>query len=231
MKKLKVIILLLVTVLITTGCEVSNREKINCENKGVELARKWLIKEYGINPEITNVHANTSGNMQVWPDIYLDRNLTGTVNVTIKYKGVNKDVLAYCNKSEEEALEMMTRYNNRSDSKENFNCMTYDDIEICKTQGSISNTSVTKTVVYDSYNRVINTYNVVDPEERQFYKVYIPVYKVQGNYNSLALLTTQIRSTGDYTSDYTLSLTNDFKYYMGNFYVSETEGLFTIIEK
>lgn len=230
MKKIKVIILLLITVLLTTGCEVSNRERINCENKGVKLAKKWLIKEYGINPQITNVHADISGNMQVWPDIYLDRNLTGTVNVTIKYRGVYKDILSYCNKSEEEALGLMTRYNNRSDSRENFNCMTYDDILICNNKNDDSNIIVDKIRVFDSYNRVIDTYKTISSEDRQFYKIYIPVYKLNDNYNSLEFLTTQVRETGDYTSTYTLTLTNDFKYYVGNYYLSGTEGSFTIVE-
>lgn len=229
---IKLTLILLIIICITTGCGVNKQEKLKCENKSVELT-KQLLNDQGINDyEIISSRAHTNKSIEIWPDIYLDRSLAGTANVTIKYKGVQKDILAYCNQRDnEQALGMMKRYNERSEYKiDTEYCNTYDDILVCTNNKEAPNFTITKNKVYDSYNRVIDTYKIYSQEKRKSYRVYIPTNKLKDKYNNLLFLVTQIREGEDYTDEYPLRLTNDYKYYTGNFFTSSYEGLFSITE-
>ena len=130
MKKITKLILILIIICITTGCGVSKTKQIDIENKGIELTKKWLENQGITDYEIISSSAHINKSIEIWPDIYLDRTLAGTSTVTIKYKGVQKDILAYCDeKNDEKALDMMTRYNERSEYKiDTEYCNTYDDI-------------------------------------------------------------------------------------------------------
>ena len=237
MKKLiKLTLILLITILITTGCRVSKTRKLACENKSIELTKTWLnnqgIKDY----EIISSTAHVSKSGEIWPDIYLYRNLSGTADVTIKYKGVEKTILAYCDeRNNQKALDMMTRYNERSSSidKED-NCMFYKDIKICSTSKTdiedLDLKIVEVTINDPKYNQVMDAYSITSSKKGQFYRVFIPIDKIQVEYNSLSFLDIQIRENENYPTTRPLTITNDFKYYKGNFHISGNEGIFAIIE-
>lgn len=232
MKKITKLILILITICITTGCGISKTKQIAIENKGIELTKKLLENQGITDYEIISSRAHTNKSIEIWPDIYLDRSLAGTANVTIKYKGVQKDILAYCNQRDnEQALGMMKRYNERSEYRiDTEYCNTYDDILVCTNNKEAPNFTITKNKIHDSYNRVIDTYKINSQEKRKNYKVYIPINRLNGKYNNLLFLVTQIREDKDYTDEYPLRLTNDYKYYTGNFFTSSYEGLFSITE-
>ena len=112
------------------------------------------------------------------------------------------------------------------------NCIVYNDIKICsssKTNLEDTNIKVVETTISNSeYDAVMDAYSITSDLKRQTYKIYIPIDKVQVEYNSLDFLTNQV-SDND-TSLYPLSITNDFKYYKANFYIKDYEGIFTIVE-
>ena len=232
MKKITKLILILIIICITTGCGVSKTKQIAIENKGIELTKTWLDNKGITDYEIISSSAHINKSIEIWPDIYLDSTLSGTSIVTIKYKGVQKDILAYCDeRNDEKALDMMTRYNERSEYRiDTKYCNTYDDILVCTNNKEAPNFTITKKKIYDSYNRVIDTYKIKSQEKRKYYKVYIPTNRLNGKYNNLLFLVTQIRKDKDYTDEYPLRLTNDYKYYTGNFFTSSYEGLFSITE-
>ena len=149
--------------------------------------------------EIISSEAQFSKSGEIWPDIYLNRSLSGSAKVTIKYKGVLKDILAYCNqRDDEQALGMMKRYIERSEDKiDTEYCNTYDDILICTKKKEEPNFTVTKTKVSDSYNRVIDTYKITSQEKRNkinfSHKYFCIVSKIfYMKHNNLFLLSISI---------------------------------------
>lgn len=237
MKKIiKLTFIFVITICITTGCTVSKTKQHACEKKSIELTKTWLDNQ-GINDyDIIKSRAHISKSGEIWPDIYLSRTLSGTASVTIKYKGVEKDILAYCDKrSDEKALDIMTRYNERSSSThEDKNCIFYEDFKICspsKTNIEDLDLKIVETTINDSkYHQVMDAYSLTSNEKGQFYIIYIPIDKIQVKYNSLTSLGIQIRENENYKSTKPLTITNDFKYYKVSFYTNTYEGIFTIIE-
>lgn len=228
-RSIKVIVLLIIILIASTGCtRVSQSEKARCESIGMQRATTWLSDKKGITANIVSANAATTGDNQIWYEVYVDERLSGEVDVEINYMGVNKAIKTSCNGTDEEAYRNMDIINNRDDQL--TSCVTYDGVKVCNVDGTEPDIQVSTTYEKMDENQVINTYTITQEEKRGFFRVYIPVYKVGNGYSSLALLNKQIRSTGDYTSKERLNVTNDFNYFYTSINITEGKGQFTIIE-
>ena len=157
MKKIiKLTFILLITILITTGCGVNKKAKLKCENKSIELTQKWLSNQGVEDYEIIKSEAHIGGLKSPKSKFNFNQKLTGTAYVTIKYKGVEKDILAYCNKrNDQDALDIMTRYHERSSAEldNEKNCIEYNDIKICSSSKKYledTNIKVVETTISNS---------------------------------------------------------------------------------
>ena len=227
-RSIKVIVLLIILLIASTGCtRVSQSEKTRCESIGMQRATTWL-RNKGINANIVSANAKITGDRQIWYEVYLDQRLSGDVDVEINYNGVNKAIKTDCKGTDEEAYNRMDTLNGREDQL--TSCVTYDGIKVCNVNGEEPDIQISTSYEKLDENQVINTYTITQKENRGFFRVYIPIYKVGSRYNSLTLLNKQIRTNGDYTSKERLNVTNDFNYFYTSINITEGKGQFTIIE-
>ena len=129
----RIIILLVVVLIAATGCHrVPQREKMACEQTGAERTLTWLTNKKGVSTKFIKAEADITGQNSIWPDVYLDEELSGVVSVTVNYKGVYKTIKTTCEGTDEEAYEFMDKVNNYDDKL--TACITYSGVIVCNIQ-------------------------------------------------------------------------------------------------
>lgn len=229
MKKYIKVLIIISFMFLLVGCgRPSSRAKSNCEKIGLERVKNYVSSRYGIdNLDIYSVVANESGENAIWPDIYTDYDLTGSVSIDFKYKGAYGSINSYCEGTDSEAYAKIEINSSRNTNDFN-NCIQYDGIMICLLGSNMIDINVTSSYEYIDNNQVLKTYRIDQTSNREQYRIYIPVDQISGNYNELKLHNVQIRDTKNYSSSESLRVTSDFKYFYEKIIISDTTAYFTV---
>ena len=230
----KKVLIIISFMFLLVGCgRPSSRARSNCEKIGLERAKSYIRERYGIdNLNITSVIASESGENEIWPDIYTDYDLTGSVSIDYEYKGAHGSIKSYCDGTDEEAYAKIDTYES-TNGYDSDNCVEYDDIKFCLLGSNMIDINVSSSYEYIDDNQILKTYRIDQNgtiEQYHVYRVYIPVNKISGNHNKLKLHSVQVRDTENYTSDENMSITSDFKYIYEEVIISNTTAYFTVVD-